>query len=69
MTSVADPDTGIAQPPGGGRTLTIDVVELNPHAPRPFAFTEVALCLRWIRIHAQRAAAHAPVGRPPTTRH
>ena len=26
--------------------LTIDVVELNPHAPRPFAFTEVALCLR-----------------------
>lgn len=24
----------------------IDVVELNPHAPRPFAFTEVALCLR-----------------------
>lgn len=28
------------------RALTIDVVELNPHAPRPFAFTEVALCLR-----------------------
>ena len=28
------------------RNLTIDVVELNPHAPRPFAFTEVALCLR-----------------------
>lgn len=25
---------------------TIDVVELNPYAPRPFAFTEVALCLR-----------------------
>jgi len=29
-----------------GRNLTIDVVELNPYAPRPFAFTEVALCLR-----------------------
>lgn len=28
------------------RDLTIDVVELNAHAPRPFAFTEAALCLR-----------------------
>jgi len=26
--------------------LTIDVVELNPYAPRPFVFTEAALCLR-----------------------
>lgn len=43
---MADSDSGIALPPGGGRDLTIDVVELNPHAPRPFAFTEVALCLR-----------------------
>lgn len=34
--------------PGGAEApaLTIDVVELNPHAPRPFAFTEAALCLR-----------------------
>jgi hypothetical protein len=43
---MADSDSGIALPTGGGRDLTIDVVELNPHAPRPFAFTEVALCLR-----------------------
>lgn len=26
--------------------LTIDVIELNAHAPQPFAFTEAALCLR-----------------------
>ena len=26
--------------------LEINVVELNPHAPRPFAFTESALCLQ-----------------------
>jgi hypothetical protein len=26
--------------------LTVDVVELNPYAPRPFVFTEAALCLR-----------------------
>jgi len=26
--------------------LTIDVVELNPYAPRPFVFTEAAICLR-----------------------
>ena len=26
--------------------LEINVVELNPHAPRPFAFTDSALCLR-----------------------
>jgi len=26
--------------------LEINVVELNPHAPRPFAFTELALCLQ-----------------------
>ncbi|MDB5873599.1 MAG: hypothetical protein JWQ07_3041 [Ramlibacter sp.] len=26
--------------------LAINVVELNPHAPRPFVFTELALCLR-----------------------
>ena len=24
----------------------VNVVELNPHAPRPFVFTEIALCLR-----------------------
>jgi len=46
VTSIADPVTGNALPSGGGRALTIDVVELNAHAPRPFAFTEVALCLR-----------------------
>ena len=46
MTSLADSVSGIARPPGGGRKLTVDVVELNPHAPRPFAFTEAALCLR-----------------------
>lgn len=28
------------------RIVKLDVVELNPYAPRPFAFTEVALCLR-----------------------
>lgn len=38
---------GAAPPPSGqAPRLTIDVVELNPHAPRPFAFTESALCLR-----------------------
>lgn len=25
---------------------SVDVVELNPHAPRPYTFTEAALCLR-----------------------
>ncbi len=35
----------MASPPASPR-LTIDVVELNGHAPRPFAFTEAALCLR-----------------------
>lgn len=30
-----------------GRTgLTVNVIELNPYAPRPFVFTEAALCLR-----------------------
>jgi hypothetical protein len=33
-------------PPPSSSTLAINVVELNPHAPRPFAFTEAALCLR-----------------------
>lgn len=33
-----------AQPPA--EQPPIDVIELNPHAPRPFVFTEVALCLR-----------------------
>lgn len=33
-------------PPGDAPRLTIDVVELNPHEPRPFVFTEPALCLR-----------------------
>jgi hypothetical protein len=37
---------GPAGPPAGKATLAIDVVELNPHAPQPFAFTEAALCLR-----------------------
>jgi len=36
-------------------TLEINVVELNPHAPRPFAFTELALCLQ----DAIRAAGFA----------
>jgi len=37
-----------ATPPASGLAprLTIDVIELNPHAPRPFVFTEAALCLR-----------------------
>lgn len=26
--------------------LTVNVVEINPHAPRPFVFTETALCLQ-----------------------
>ena len=26
--------------------LTVNVVELNPYAPRPYVFTEAALCLR-----------------------
>lgn len=36
MTSPALPNSALA----------VDVVEINPHAPRPFAFTEAALCLR-----------------------
>jgi hypothetical protein len=35
----------MASPPNSPQ-LTIDVVELNGHAPRPFVFTEAALCLR-----------------------
>ena len=34
---------------------TIHVVELNPYAPRPFVFTEAAVCL----VDAIRAAGHA----------
>jgi hypothetical protein len=29
-----------------GPALTVNVVEINPHAPRPYVFTETALCLR-----------------------
>lgn len=30
----------------GSHTPLVGVVELNPHWPRPFVFTEIALCLR-----------------------
>lgn len=55
------------KPPTALETLeaNLDILTRRTEA----AQREVALCLRWIRIHAQRAAAHAPVGRPPTTRH
>ena len=33
-------------PAPAAHPLEINVVELNPHAPRPFAFTDAALCLR-----------------------
>lgn len=33
-------------PVSTARMLTVNVVEINPHAPRPFAFTETALCLQ-----------------------
>ncbi len=47
--------------------LAINVIELNAHAPRPFVFTETALCLRdSIRaagftsdVHVNRADPHA----------
>ena len=42
---------GRAQPP-------IDVVELNPHWPRPFVFTEMALCLRDMLREAGYEAEH-----------
>lgn len=32
--------------PGRAGGTPVDVVELNPYAPRPFVFTEAALCLR-----------------------
>jgi hypothetical protein len=32
--------------PGRTGGTPVDVVELNPYAPRPFVFTEAALCLR-----------------------
>lgn len=35
--------------------LAVNVVELNPHAPRPFVFTEIAQCLR----DSIRAAGYA----------
>ena len=36
----------------------IGVVELNPHAPRPFVFTEMALCLRDMLREAGYEAEH-----------
>lgn len=33
-------------PPSASALPPIGVVELNPHWPRPFVFTEIALCLR-----------------------
>jgi len=45
--------------------LTIDVVELNPHAPRPFVFTEAALCLRdSIRAAGFASDHHVNQGNP-----
>jgi hypothetical protein len=37
---------------------TLEVVELNPHAPRPFVFTEPALCLCGALRQAGWAAPH-----------
>jgi hypothetical protein len=38
--------------------IPIGVIELNPHAPRPFVFGEVALCLRDMLREAGYAAEH-----------
>ena len=38
--------------------MHIDVVELNPHHPRPFVFTELALCLRDMLRQAGHDAEH-----------
>jgi hypothetical protein len=45
--------------------LRIDVVELNPYAPRPFVFTETALCLRdAIRAAGFTSDHHVNQGNP-----
>jgi hypothetical protein len=36
----------------------VDVVELNPHAPRPFVFTEAAICLRESLLAAGWRSSH-----------
>lgn len=47
------------------RNITLDVVELNPHAPRPFAFTEVALCLRdSLRLAGLQSDVHVNTASP-----
>jgi hypothetical protein len=51
--------------PAHSPRLTIDVVELNPHAPRPFVFTEAALCLRdSIRAAGFASERHVNQGNP-----
>ena len=51
-----------------GRNLTIDVVELNPYAPRPFAFTEVALCLRdSLRLAGLQSDHRVNIANPPSS--
>ena len=32
-------------PPASVQTAPVSVVEINPYAPRPFVFTDLALCL------------------------
>jgi hypothetical protein len=44
--------------PGPSGSAPIDVVELNPHAPRPFVFTEAALCLRDSLLAAGWTSTH-----------
>jgi hypothetical protein len=46
------------EPQGAVAASHVGVVELNPHWPRPFVFTEVALCLRDQLVAAGYEAEH-----------
>ncbi len=46
------------EPQGAGAAPRVGVVELNPHWPRPFVFTETALCLRDQLVAAGYEAEH-----------
>jgi hypothetical protein len=44
--------------PGRIGDTPVDIVELNPYAPRPFVFTEAALCLRDALVAAGWTSTH-----------
>jgi hypothetical protein len=53
---------------GPGAPPHIGVVELNPHWPRPFVFSEIALCLRDQFLAAGYEAEHLVNEIDPTRR-